>query len=629
MDVFRAVNRLKDYLQYIIDKPLALPAVDSDIALGELSRRLHYMLSVIEGLNDEECRFGIGHREYVMNTLEWLSLLVRTRITFLMEQFKGNNNLSDGYFLFSTNHGYPALTQNEMNNGRLFFSGKGYVDGRYTANAIRDILPILEDLPGLMKKLPVEDSVKDEFSRFVVREMEVYAQKYAKAMENYYTTFNVSVSSLPELRYVIQQIGISGSYFQTFLWTMKENTIFDMDPENPYLLSLINHLSVFQFLEALMFERKGSYPELEKYLAIITQLGVDLSVAESLSSDGSEEGGDDASRNQKSMAEETIKTKGTEEREKSDKSTLADFLSPTGLYCFKVLSNPEQSYLGACERFLTSVRIKYPFRRLFIGPVASAYNIGRFDLEATIKGTWTALYREYIESLSHKFPFNKNAESTVTEQEMIDAFHEQGNLSADFRSLIAPVCTYSEGHWKMKPSSLGSVPQPEQMLAMVNFIEDFRKYLWNDRGEPIPMVFNIKTFPLPPVVDKRPSVVLAYMRSGDDSVFAFNQRSLWKELPIKWWESTSSAVGIKIEDPRRGKQSFSAESIVQTDWSFLKLINDAERTGDCRYSWTFKSQQTAYRRYTVEFATETNPFSLFELIPFTREIQNDPIQNFR
>ncbi len=632
LPLFKGKDRLKAFLQYITDVELLQPKLDKDLDLNQFCRRLEQMNVTLASMPDEECRFRVKEEPFIFRTLDWYKLINRTVVTQMLRDFKKNNDFGDGLLLFRTNHGYPNIVQNETNDGHLFFSGKGNVDGRFTAKAFTKIHPLLQELPTLLASLPVEQAEKDTFQLFIVKEMDAYAERYAKEFTKYYLTFNVRVSSLPELRYVVEQVGRPTSHFQTFLKTVKENTVFDLDRENPFLAPVRKHLARFDFLGKLLFERKGFYPELEKYLAIITQLGVDLKVAEPAA--GAEEGGEEGAKEGEEKKEEGKKEEGEApaeekaaegegegegEEEEEAIPRLQDNLSPAGKYCYDILVRPELSYLGAVERFLDDAHIKAPFRNLFIGPVAEAYRIGRADLRETINAAWTDLYREYYLPIAHTFPFDLKAKEAATPKQIEIAFHKRGKVAKIFENMIAPVCSRKAGKWIMRPSSLGALRPPKGMLEMMNAGERFGKKLWDDKGQPKALKHTIRTFPLPPVVQTRPSVVLAYLRSGESSVFAFNQRPRWKDIAISWWQSASSAAGVRIENPRKRRRSYSAEEVAHSDWAFYRLLHEAEVVGPFSYAWTFKNQQTGYRRYTIQFKVEGDPFALFRTIPFKRK----------
>ena len=627
LQTFDAKDRLKAYLRYISDTELVIPQLDKDLDLSQFSRQLEHLNSVLAGMEDEECRFKINEQDYTCRTLGWYSLLHRTRVTTMLHTFRKNNDFGDGLLLFRTSHGFSPLTQNDTNDGHLFFSGKGLVDGRFTGQAFNRIHPVLQELPALMASLPIAKKEKESFSLFVIKEMDAYADRYAKEMTAYYRTFNVRVSSLPELRYVVEQVSRPSSHFQTFLRTVKDNAVFELDSENEFLAPMRKHMAKFDFLGKLLFERKGFYPELEKYLAIIAQLGLDLKVAEPKADEAAAEEepkkeekakGDKAGEEPAKEGEEAP-AEGEEEEEEEAIPRLADNLSPAGKYCYDILVRPELSYLGAVERFLDDAHIKPPFRKLFVGPVSEAYRIGRADLRETVDAAWNDIYREYYLPIANTFPFDLKAKETAPPKQIKEAFHARGKVSKLFENLIAPVCSRKAGKWIMRPSTLGALQQPKGMLDMVNSVERFRKRLWNKKGEPKPLVHTIQTSPLPPVVETRPSVVLAYLRSGESSVFAFNQRPRWKKLNVSWWQSASSSAGIRIENPRKRRRSYSAEEVVQSDWSFYRLLHEAEVVGPFSYAWTFNNQQTGYRRYTIKFTAENDPFALFKTIPFKRK----------
>jgi hypothetical protein len=578
---------LRGFLGFLSEREISYPLV-KDMNIDELLKNIRAMM-VLRGTEEKKFQFSIAGEHFSFTSKKWSELVDNSRITWFLRDFVTQNKWHDGLLFFQTDSGFSDLGMDPPTDGGFFFSGQRQVDGRFTKNAFeRQVKPVLLELPEFLKSLRIPEEEKTRFSNFVFNEVTAYAEGYASEFLHYYKRFKVQAESLGELRYVLTQMQMPSSEFQDFLMTMKENTVLDLGDDNPYFRPLALKLRRFSFIQRLMEERKGAYPELDKYKAILAQMKGDL-------------------ENDAAFAGEN---------EADEASELKQRLSPLGRTSIAIFLNEKDSYLNLVKMWLKSVGGEgQVWQKPFLAPVQEAYDLGLTEVQATVKSVWEDLWQSDVQPLLATFPFSKRAEAVLSPSALEAALHpQQGSFWQSFKRFLAPVCVEKGGVWRKRQFNKRSLQLPRDTLDRVNATAVLTKTLWDEKGVPQPVTFSIKALPLPPRQKQESVVVLSYLRSGKGSVFGFNQQPAWQNLELEWWKDQAAAVGVEFATKKKkSRKSYRAITVPESTWSFYRLLQKAEPGEMDVLTWRIKSPEVENKLLDIQFAVRDDPWAVFQL----------------
>jgi len=538
-------DSLKDFLRFLNQSDITSPDVTDDMNLAGLYENLKVMHNYkgFKGSQDKLFHFMLAGREFKLGSAQWDNLLNRSRLTLLVNDFINHNKRNDGTLFFLKKEDFPDLVMNTSNDGMFLFRGRATIDGRFTRRAFeKRVKPVLTELPPFIETLPIPEKDKIYFSNFLYKEVEAYGRQYAASYEDYYMDFDIEAKSLSSLRYVLRQLTLPSSPFMEVLLTVKDNIMLDTG-DNMYLVPLARKMEDFEFLQRLLAEHKGVFPELDKYKALLELLLIDID---------------------KGPAEE------------GDFKEFKKRLSPIGQLSFAIFLDGEDSYLNLVRQWVESVGIPPKWRGAFTMPVHQAYTLGLPEIEGEVKRLWADLHRADISSLHGLFPFRRTSSKDVPAAVLARATHPYGHFWQIFRGLVASVLVEEKGVWHVRPCPLESPELPENLLPTANAVARLTKALWNDKGEEKPLEFMIKPYPLEPISDIGPIVSLSYMHAGDFSVFGFNQQPSWKRLKFDWSRESSAAVGVEIVTEDGTSKLQNAVAVGNSAWSFYHLLQKSD-----------------------------------------------------
>lgn len=578
-------DSMRSFLRLLTFRDVSYPSTDG-MSLSQFVESLKVLSTVSANAPREDFRFSIRGEAFDFNPMDWINLLRRSRITLFMREFEEKNRRSGGMLFFGKDSDFPDVVMNVSNDGLLFFSGKGRVDGRLTRSAFEQrVKPVLADLTETFKTLPVNTEEKGRFSSFILKQAEAYADRYVAAYYQYYSQFHVQASSVGELRYVLKQIQSSTSPLQDLLLALRDNTALDVG-ESSYLRQFGQKLSSFAFIKRLMEEKDGTFPELNKYKAIIEQMLDDIESTQPYSA----------------------------QNKADDTSGLKTLLSPLGRISLDIFRNSDSSYQIMAKSWLKSAAIDSEWQLPFLEPVQLAFFLGRSDVESCAEKVWSDLRDSCIVPLYNKFPFDQKAEAEISPEDLAAVAHPQGKFWKSFRDYLGPLCQETAGSWSVRVSSLGLFRLPPKMLSQVNSLSKLSSLLWDDKGAPKPIPLSIKPAPLPLWKEMGTVVVLSYLHCGKASVFAFNQQPLWQKLDIEWWNRISSAVGMESGTFRDTLKSYKEVTIPESYWSFFRLLQKGS-PGDANvYRWQLESPAGKGATMDIEFTMRSDPWAVFRVL---------------
>lgn len=538
---------------------------------------------------DKQIKFRIGSEEFVFKTRPWDELINRSKLMLFMRDFLVRNKWHDGLSFFQDEDEFDDIVMNANNDGNIFFTGKGRVDGRFTRDAFeRVVKPTIAKVPDFLNNLPVDKKEKRVFKAFLTREVEAYSTRYLSEYKDYYHQFGIKASTMKELFYVLNQIQLPFSQFQDFIITVKDNTALDFG-DSAYLRPLALKLEIFDFLKRLTQERKGALPELDKFKSILLQMQKELQ------------------ENKPFVPDNTPKGPGP--------SQLNARLSATGRIALSIFRQENESYLNLCTAWINSVGIPSGWEDLFLAPIRRTYLLGLQEVESAVAKVWQDLQGMQIHALKNKFPFNRDGMSDVTPDEMKAVFHPQGEFWTTFNTFLAPVCRKMGSTWHERTPPFTRLKLPGQMLASVSRIKSVSRMLWDDKGNPKPLQFLVKPLPMPHMVKGKPVVALFYLKSGKSSVFGFNQLPDWEPFTIEWWENQTATVGIEFNTSLDSSKSYQVIAGPASAWSFYHLLRDAKIEAENVLMWQFESPESKSDVFLVQFEIKPEPWAFFKSSP--------------
>ncbi len=609
---------VKNFLKFIKNSSMNYPEVTNELKLPGLFEHLKNMINYkgIESEKDLQFQILFGNEEFKISAQQWTDLLNRSRVTLFLRDFISRNKRQDGLLFFTGDKEFEDLIMNVSNDGRFLFTGHARVDGRFTKEALeRKVKPLLADLPALIENSPIPQKDKIYFSNFLFKETEIYGRRYAQYYRKYYMEFDIKASSPGALRYVLSQMVSPSSPFMEVLLTMRDNT--QIDPgTNVYLRSLSSKLAEFDFLRRLMGEQKGTFPELEKYKALLDQMQMDMQ--------------DQAPAVKKDKDESCAVLKGR--------------LTPLGRISFSIFRGEQDSYVNLVKLWLNSVGIPTPWQDIFLAPVWQAYFLGMTELETDIGKVWTELRQNDILPLHNKFPFDIASREDVTIETLRNATHPSGHFWQTFQRMLAPFCIEEGGQWRRRGGPYDYPRLPSNMIPTVNGMARLSSILWDKEGKERPFEFMIKTSPLPQARAYEPVAVLAFLQVGETSVFGFNQQPSWKKIKFSWHIPSKVSVGAEFAVQKRASRIKSAIEIPSSYWSFYRLLLKTEEyavvskfydstrgaksagsfygAGEGRsakatrmLTWVIDTPATEIesRAIDIKFAIQNDPWALFKL----------------
>jgi hypothetical protein len=590
---------IRDFLRFLKEKGLTYPSVQG-MTLLRLMEGIKALSRAPAG-KDKEYAFSFLGEDFVFSTQKWDDLVTRSRITLFIRDFAYQNRGSGGGIFFGKEDRYPDLVMNPSNDGMLFFVGKGKVDGRLTRQAFEQkVKPVLAELPDFLMHLPIAESEKTAFSSFIYNEAEAYAEKYVSSYRAYYEQFKVQADSMVGLIYILNQIQLPNSQFQEFLGAIKDNTVLDVD-DSLYLRPLAIKLGAFEFMKRIMADQNGVMPELGKYKAIMQQMQAELESNEPFMPNNADEA-----------------------------KELRAVLTPAGRICLSIFRNENNSYMNVVQMWLKSVGVPPAFQQPFVTPVAQAYAFGERELEASLDKMWANMCDAYLQPLVTKFPFDRSSDTDIPPSTVENLIGPKGAFWKTFRDYMAPVCQEVGHTWFERKSGLETLRLPRDMLKIANDICRITTTLWDDKGEPKPLIISMKAAPLPPMDKAGPVAVMAYVKTGDASVFAFNQQATWQDFKLEWWKNQTSSIGVEFEDSVSYSKSYKESTVQESAWSFFHLLYRTDASGTGTIRWQTNGAYKAHGAdtgavgrqlnnpwqpdgsVTIDFATKTDPWAVFQ-----------------
>lgn len=543
-------------------------------------------------INDTEMVFNLDGEHFAFTPDQWLGLIKRSRITMILRNFieTRNNRRYGGWIFFDSPSEYDDVVMNASNNGQMPFTGQARIDGRLTADAFdMDVKPSILALSDVVEKLPIDQYEKKHFSTFVLKNLSLYTDRYVQDYLHYFSQFKIAINSAWELNYVLDDLQEPDSLLLETLVQIKDNTTLKLSDSTNFS-SFAQKLTVFRFVQRLMEEKEGVYPEFQKYQMMMATMQDTLDSTDSY----------------------------VPKKSDGDAALLKGALTPIGRVAWAMLLNEDDSYLTILKSWLQNVGIQADWQQPFLAPVKKVKQFGTAEINQNINGIWSDIWSSNVTPLMNQFPFSVEAgpDKELSINDLNKTFHpKQGAFWVTFQQYLSPLSSFNNGVWSIREALTDSLVLPTNYLKRLNAVQQLTTHLWDEQGTPKPLQLSVKPGLLPTFDSKQiphaPLVSLTYLRQGGISVLGFNQQPTWQQFSLEWWQPQEAEVGMefrKDEDPTR---VYTEVTMDNSTWNFFRLLQKGQYANTLSYRWPLAHPDFPQQPLNLEFYFKTNPLAVF------------------
>lgn len=586
---------------------------------------LMQLLNALEALFDSvpasgavysfEFVFGGEPQKLEFSAVAWAKLLARTKARLLIDEFEYRHERIPPSLAFFPDRADPVDIPAESGVGVGPTKG---LPGQYTADSFaRYVAPVLDlaanrlgppELEGVdltdLKLLDLAEDDRAQLARFIQRATRQYASDYASSLRTYYDSFEFKPGSEAALPFALVELTVPVSWFTDFLGTVGENAAPKLDYENSYYDPMVENMARFSALAKLLAESEGSIPGIAPYVAIVSELLAALEANEIAIAEAAATGATD-----------------------DDPSELALDLSPTGMLVLSTLDGEFKDARAQVVGWLQGAGISNSLHEPFLEPVRLMYSVGTANINAEVAEAWREDLRPLVSPLLARFPFNRGSDREVSLAELESVLRAQGEepgtLWASFAQLLGRVTTRRNGDYRMRTG----LRDRAGMLPTINDLLDLSQTLWDADGNRIELPVAITPAPL----DRRGYdgrvPTRAYLRSGNASVWAFNQRPERQTLKLAWWDQGTSSVTVEMTKPNTTDTEQHSLEAPDAVFSFYRLLCQGVQPEDppparpkdpCwrangKLTWNVRIDTRRKIERDVTFTLETDPWAPFRI----------------
>ena len=585
--------------------------VNTDIQPTLVPANFNHLLKQIQTLIEEnkqaveKNKLGIvdvqfAEEFYHFDTNDWLNRSLRSRIRALLEAYYERSSVMPGWVFFDEQQHALKIPMGISTDESGVLINNAQVDIRLTRESFENnVKPAVETMTVLIEDIPLFQGEKQRLLDFFIQHLSAYAGNYANAYWSFFRNMMIRIPDSDHLINYLKELQRPGSAFVQNLIRVKENVLIEL-PSGPNYQPVRDRLADFTFLRKLMAEQSGSYPELNRYIAIVSGLYEQLASGEEMSPPPSDK---DAQAVQ----------------------GLKGILTPLGRIALDMFTGSESSSLRRVEGWMREMAIPESWRSPFVIPMLKARDFGRNDIEMIIDREWHKLWDQQVVPLLAFFPFDHGrggAADELAPDALSAVFHPaNGSFWRDVRKIFGALYQIQEGRWAIRSDVERSFRLPVDMLARINAASNLTLALWDKESQPVSVHYKVRSELIPtvtPMTDNNnepmnPSLV--YLRSGGASVLGFNQKSLWQDLPFEWWIKSTANVGIEFKNNDEKARRYASLSVDETRWPLLKLLSQAEKNG-LAYSWVVTLPEKPDERLKASFFFKNDPFDLFNALKY-------------
>ena len=557
---------------------------ETSLTLDSLITNLKAIMA-LKPEEDHTFTISLSREKFTFNSRKWHTTVTNSAMYNFIQEFIGNKeNLPERLF-FSNPQIFPSIEMNPYNSNPLFFTGKGKIEGIYTRAAFdKKVKPYVENISEFLETLKIQKTTLDSLSKFIQQQINDYASNYYQAYYTYYKEFSLEASSEEQLQIILSQILRSNSPLFDFLQTCHDNLVFDIG-KSPYLRPMSKWLNSFQFLQTIFKDNKGSYPEWDKYKEILQQIQARLT--------------------------HPAAYQNISQNKNKDLDDLQAQLTPLANMSLAILKQSPDSYLLLTQQWLGSLGITSEYSKPFVEPFLLIEKFGKKELQKIIEKLWEYTFLPQLQPVISKFPFSPKATEDVSTKDLEQILQPKGKFWTLFNELIAPVSQKNKDKWEPLTSENVSINLPTSFYKTINQLQTITQALWDKDGKPKPLNFDIKTIPLPKSETENQSLLLAFINTGNLSLFNFNQRPSWKNIQVEWNSPSTASLGIEILDNSKKNTFYQSINSPNSPWSFFHLLNEGQEINKDTWSWNIHQTDGNTQKLAWEIRGEA--LELFKL----------------
>jgi hypothetical protein len=590
---------LEDSLRLILDSNIDDDSQPSN--LYELLMELGYIIDRHKMKDTSQLsgvvRIEMSNKVFDFNHYEWQSLMLRSKLKALMEQFYRTHYFINGWSFFDQGSHPYRLPMGVSTDGAGVLTNSFQVDERLTRGMFDShVKPAVQLLATLLPRLTVDDQEKQRLVDFVVQNLSVYASHYAATYWGFFSDMQLRINNPFQLLQYLRELQRPGSEFYQNLIAIKENIILDI-PSGPNFQAFREEMENFRFLQRLLEEQGGNFPQLMRYMQIIIEVNDELFKPKMYIP----------------VVDATAVGAG-----------LQPILTPMGRLAMDMILNTDASYLRKTEEWIREMAIPDHWQHPFLLPMEKLRDYGRLEINQSIASHWSELWGRAVEPMLGLFPFDANQTvegNIISAEQLARSLHPlKGEFWQGVNSVYRSLFTVNETQWVPAPSVIHALQFPPQMLARLNAAAQLTAALWGPQGIPSPLVMDVKADLLPDLrvdvdEDNLPHASLAYLRSGESSVLGFNQHISWQPFKYEWWQSTAASVGVEFISGDQKIKKYSGVDVDESMWALFRLLQQADIVQQqSHYDWTIPHPLAPEHRIKVGYTFRKNPFDLFRAL---------------
>ncbi|WP_262963829.1 type VI secretion system membrane subunit TssM [Methylobacter psychrophilus] len=563
---------------------------DVTLSLKECLELIQELANAKTDTTSPDMVFSLDGEYFSFTRQQWVDLIKRSRVIMRLRSLINNHRNYDGWVFFNSPSTYTDVEMNSSNNGGMLFAGKARIDGRLTADAFEQyVKPAIMGLSDIVAKLPIDANEKKYFGDFVIKNLSTYSDRYVSSYLNYFRQFQVRIDSTWGLNYVLDDLQQPNSQLLETLVQIKNNTALNL-PTSPNFEPLAQKLAVFRFIQRLMEEKNGVYPEFQKYQLMMAQMQYEIDSTEPY----------------------------VPKKSDDNAASLKGALTPIGRVAWAMRAHEDGSYSTLVKNWLQNAGILNNWQQPFLAPVQKVEEFGTAEINQNIAGIWSDIWDSNVAPLLVKFPFTPNAgrDQELAMADLVKIFHpKQGIFWVTFQQYLSPLASLGNGVWVKRHDLSDSVVLPANYLYRLNAAQQLTANLWDGQGNPKPLELSVKPGLLPTFDSKQipqaPLVSLSYLRKGGVSVLGFNQQADWQKLSLEWWILQPAEVGMEFRKDADPTQVYTDITVADSPWNFFRLLQQGQVTGSQNYRWKLAHPDFPQQPLNLEFSFQANPLAIF------------------
>ena len=206
---------------------------------------------------------------------EWLGLTRDHTVIQVVRSYLARPDRDKAvFFLPGVEH--PSLVMNPDTRGSFLFSGRARIPGRYTRSALMsDVAPALSchsrTLPALAR---IDANTAKDLDAVIRREVEQYSEVYERALQDFYSAFNIRTDgAVDNLRVVLDRLLSGASPLTRHLSLVGSNArLAKLEPSvRTQLGALIDRLEPLRALDKAVTSTVSGEPAYQSYLLLLRQ----------------------------------------------------------------------------------------------------------------------------------------------------------------------------------------------------------------------------------------------------------------------------------------------------------------------------------------------------------------------